>query len=35
MALYYEDDSVRLYCGDWAELIDEGLVVDVIVTDPA
>lgn len=34
MALYYEDDAVRLYCGDWAELIDEGLVVDVIVTDP-
>lgn len=31
---YYTDDHVSLYLGDWRELIDPSLTVDLIVTDP-
>ena len=34
MKPYYEDDRVRLYHGDWRELIDPDLRADLILTDP-
>ncbi len=34
MSLYYQDDSVTLYHGDWRELIPADFRADLIVTDP-
>ena len=34
MKPYYEDEWVKLYHGDWRELIDPDLRADLILTDP-
>lgn len=34
MTLYYQDEHVTLYLGDWRQEIDPGFTADLIVTDP-
>ena len=34
MSIYYQDDSVTLYVGDWRELIPADYTADLILTDP-
>lgn len=34
MTVYYQDESVTLYHGDWRELIPDDFTADLILTDP-